>query len=894
MKVSRRSLLKDLAAVPALPLAAQQAAGSNDFVRIQSGDLIATFDRRDGSLYSLQNESDSLHTNFLGNAENTRGVRLHDTLWTGHVLSTVWASGRWNRQTTVDSADSRTVEAGDGTFSVRYGAPSNQEKGIKSYGLNLSYAAAPGGALLMTVEVKNTSGGVLEIGEFALPLRANDDYVEAYKGMSLGQAVRSGKLSAVQQEIYEQKVLAHHFAGGHSSYALLQRPRGTPPFLFFQSLDAPIECIYKVEGFRIWHDDWIGTDLLGLYTRAVKDQRHWSDNPWVNGHTSLLLQPGESKRWQFRFQFLKDSRDLHDRLFDAGDLAIRVLPAMVVQENTPVQVGIRSKTALDGIEVHSDNTFIDSRKRDGEHTLLTLSFRGRGQKTITLRYGAGKWTNLHFYCVQPYEQLVKARGRFAIEREFYENPKDKFQRNHLFLPFDTRKGLRLEETDNSSGEVGGAGDAGFSAPLFLSEKNVYFPSQAEIDALETYVADCLFNRIQDPQTYEIRSSLYWQDPPLPSMRGRNTRQQGENTGRAYNYIFTGNIYHALYRIGKEYGLLKRKTAAQYLDMAYRTYVKGYEKPPYNFMGLISGSNAVRLLSDLKDEGRQQEYAALLEKMTQCNAAFTRDPYPYGSEIPIDHTGQEQVYFFSRYFGNDEKRRKTVDTIRALKGAMQPVWFRYGNDLFAHPDLRNEICCWHSSAMNALVLMQEFEDTGDLDLLMRAYPGHASMMTEINTEGAGYGWFMCTPGIYAHEPPRTFENGPAIWAFLRGAKAWVVKDAVFGLSGLGCTVESKGGEVVARPNDGVRKRLRFVAEKIDLNASSGEFQEVGLGADGVSLRLRMVDSTGVVRTANVSIRGIPAGTYAVRHSGGEERVTVADVLRVRAPIGGASDISVKKI
>lgn len=48
MKFSRRSLLKDLAVVPAISLATEQRPAA-DLVRIKSGDLIATFDRRDGS-----------------------------------------------------------------------------------------------------------------------------------------------------------------------------------------------------------------------------------------------------------------------------------------------------------------------------------------------------------------------------------------------------------------------------------------------------------------------------------------------------------------------------------------------------------------------------------------------------------------------------------------------------------------------------------------------------------------------------------------------------------------------------------------------------------------------------------------------------------------------------
>jgi hypothetical protein len=906
---SRRGLLKGLAAAPAIPLAgraeqdapgAPAAPGPEDLATLRSGDLVATFDKRDGSIYSLESARDSLHTNFVGNAANTRGVRLRDTYWTGHVISTVWGSDStaaarrtgWTRQTTVDSADTRKTFFDGITFTVQYAGKSNQPAGIQSYDLKIGYSAAAPDSLRLDIEVRNTSGRQLEIGEFALPLRANDDYVEAYHGLSLRQAIDQGKLGEVQQTIYEQKVLGHHFAGGYSSYSLLERPRGTPPYLLVQALDAPVECDYKVEGFHPWRQNWIGTDLLGLHTWAVRQQRGWSENPWVNGHTSLVLEPGQSKAWSFQFKFLNSYRDLSSTLFDSGALAIRVLPSMVVQENTDVLVEIRSKAPVDKVEMHAGGIQIKSNRRDGDRTLMTLSFEGRGQKTIKLIYEGSKWTNLHFQCLESYEQLIKARGRFVVEREFYENPADPFQRNHMFLPFDTRKGVRLEDMDDAS-EVGGAGDSGFGAPLFLSEKNVYFPSQKEIDVLETYVADSLFKNLQNPETYEIRSSLYWREPHYPSMGQGGTKERSLFTTRAYNYIFAGNVYHALYRIGKEYGLLKRKKPEQYLDMAYRTYAKGYETGPYRHMGLITGSNALRLLADLKEEGRQKQYADLLEHMKACNDEFTRDPYPYGSEIEIDHTGQEQVYFFSRYFGNAEKRQKTVDIDRALKGGMQPVWFRYGVDLFAHPDLRSEICCWHSSAMNALVLMQEFEDTGDLDLLLRSYPGHTSVMTNVTAEGAGYGWFMCTPGVYDHEPPRTFENGPAMWAFLRGAKAFVIRDETFGLTGLGCRVESAGEAITVTPTDGVRKRMRFTTEKVDLSASSGEFEKVVFERGGSSLRMQMGDSTGLVKTARVQIRGLQRGTYEVRYSGKTDRVQVTDALSIQAPMTAAGRIDVRK-
>jgi hypothetical protein len=136
--LSRRGLLKNLAAASAIPVAGEAAQDASpgatsprpeDLVRLNSGDLMVAFDRRDGSIYSLESARDELHTNFVGNASNTRGVRLHDPFWTGHVISTVWGPTQgpgarrgspWSRQTTVESSDNRKTSFDGTSFSVRY------------------------------------------------------------------------------------------------------------------------------------------------------------------------------------------------------------------------------------------------------------------------------------------------------------------------------------------------------------------------------------------------------------------------------------------------------------------------------------------------------------------------------------------------------------------------------------------------------------------------------------------------------------------------------------------------------------------------------------------------------------------------------------------------------
>ena len=145
-----------------------------------------------------------------------------------------------------------------------------------------------------------------------------------------------------------------------------------------------------------------------------------------------MLQPGERWSCQLRFSFVDGYDAVRDEIYKAGNLGIRVLPAMVVQEKTNAYVELKSKSDIDGIEFLSDNITVKERKRVGDKTLLTLSFKGRGQKSLKFYYG-GCWTNIHFYCIEDIAQLLKARGRFILEREFYQNPDDPYHRNHCLL-----------------------------------------------------------------------------------------------------------------------------------------------------------------------------------------------------------------------------------------------------------------------------------------------------------------------------------------------------------------------------------------------------------------------------------------------------------------------------
>lgn len=89
--------------------------------------------------------------------------------------------------------------------------------------------------------------------------------------------------------------------------------------------NTSFECIYKVAGS--FAGDWIGTDLLAIHSWATSQQRDWGWNPWVNGHTSLLLQPGEKRSFRLGSVFVDDYPSIRAELVRNGNLGVRAVPS---------------------------------------------------------------------------------------------------------------------------------------------------------------------------------------------------------------------------------------------------------------------------------------------------------------------------------------------------------------------------------------------------------------------------------------------------------------------------------------------------------------------------------------------------------------------------------------
>jgi hypothetical protein len=229
----------------------------------------------------------------------------------------------------------------------------------------------------------------------------------------------------------------------------------------------------------------------------------------------------------------------------------------------------------------------------------------------------------------------------------------------------------------------------------------------------------------------------------------------------------------------------------------------------------------------------------------------------------------------------------------MRGGDQPIWFLYGNDLFAHPDLRGQISCWHSEALNGMALMQSFEDTGDISLLVKGYAGMMSVLHNLLPDGMGFGWFKLDPGVFACEPPRTFEGGSGLWAFLQAAKSYVVNDPTFGSIGYGCRVEIERNEVRVFPKDGVRKRVAMVADKVHVTLRRGEIKSLTFDRRTSALNLEIEDTTEMVTIVPITIEGLEPGEYRVRTQNSELRVRGSEKLEFEVPVEDAKSLHISR-
>lgn len=500
-----------------------------------------------------------------------------------------------------------------------------------------------GNALLWSVSVQNLTNSEMELADLGLPLPFNTQY-----GWD-------------KEVTYNLRVIRHFLVAGHGSFVFCERTNAEPPYL----LMIPIGEAY----FEYFDDSGRGIFCPYLHSKRAVEQAISQGGRWRFPSTAAVLKPRGQKgdRLTYKFKFLwaeKGYQSVRDLLYEEGKFDVQVVPGMVVPENLEALLAIRTKNFPIRLEPEfAEQTTVEKVKsgnggEDQGYRLFRIKFKRLGENLITIRTSDGRSMPLEFFVTEDLETLFKKRARFLVRRQQHKDPSkwyygvfsDWDMKNKVLRSADDRDGLQTWLVDACD-------DAGNARPAFVASKNVYFPNQEEVAALDLYIKHYLWGGMQmtedEPYPFAIYGIPNWKvnrESPDP---GRNGRL---HIWRIYDYPHIVLLYYRMYQVARLYPEIKTElTAEEYLRRAYRTAIAYFTVPlkveGWSAYGTPTMNEIVmnELVDALERESWKKEAAELRAHWEKKVLHFVNDePYLFGSEFAFDSTGFEATGAMARY------------------------------------------------------------------------------------------------------------------------------------------------------------------------------------------------------------------------------------------------------
>lgn len=663
--------------------------------------------------------------------------------------------------------------------------------------------ATPFPQVIWEVEVRNRGRVSIEIGELGFPLALNTFY-EGF-GWSDEQL----------KKLWNSRLYVHKYIGGAASWVYAQRMTSEPPgLLVFPGDDHGWEFCASVPSSLNTPHQWEGIPVVYAYSRATVEREGWSK--WWNDHTSLILEPGDSRLFQIRF--VPTDRDRNDGvahvLVGAQRPSIRLIPGAVVPADVGVAIevqGVRPRRFYlsKDAEMQSDI--------DEQGGFCFVRPREPGQLRVTIEDQFGRHSHVHLMFTEPIDTLIKKRAEYISKHQWIEDEASPL--HHAFTLVNTAENEPVIDPEEFAGASGI--ECSLADALFLAEKNTIYPNRDEILKLDGYVQDFLQDDVQNPGDMSVGSIL---------VEGAGI---GAYAGRPITYPYVFSLYHSLYRIAGTYGETRHKPLV-YLLWAARTATAMFRFGWRNYVrsvGLLGYPRVYDILKDLQSEGLIAEHDALQELVESKAEALIQMEYPYAGESVLDTSGFDEVFHAARLMDDDEHMERTVRCAFATR-SLAPSWWWYGSDKRSWDGAdsspvkalvdRGEACLSHPTIPNAQILF-EYLDRDYLavpDVYMRlAFGGMFGPWALIRRDGAASMCYCPDPSSKQFGYNRfTGSSGLGYFHYLHKVGAYVLPNGAQGTFNFACHFESEGGAYVVRPWDGVGRRviLRQIGAEFELS------------------------------------------------------------------------------
>ncbi len=668
------------------------------------------------------------------------------------------------------------------------------------------------------------------------------------------------------EHIFEECYTQHQYISGDGSFIYYSRPSGNPPFLM----------VLPAKGTSLEY-----FDQTGVYVHSFLSGNK-VEGTWRQEHTKRVVGAAGEKNdkvtYGFRFRWASTYDEMRQILYDEGLFDIRVVPGMSVPSDLTARFSLHTRNDIESVTPEfpemTEIKYLGEKAPDNH--VYEVSFRKLGENMLTVNYGDGQKTYLEFFSTEPVETLIKKRSAFIVDKQQHRDPSKWY--NGLFSEYDMKNGI-LRGPDNTDGfdfrmgYVLSCDDPGLCKAPYVAAKNVYFPVESEIGAVEYYLENFVWDKLQrtdkdDPYPYGIYGVPNWKvaRDPDGTAKIRSRQLDRMHVWRSYDYPHIFMLYYHMYQIARMYpDKVKYLDADGYLERAFQTaraffiypydiwgdYYKAYEIGCYNELVVED------IIAALEENGRQKDADWLRGEYEKKVKFFIYDNrYPYSSEYSFDRTAFESTHAFAKY-GTLNKMKPDTNL---WFDKTRKVWYSHpvvntsdardfmDRQLYAGLTVRGwlETTYFQLGADNSMSYMAKMGGWSILDygkyFAVKPYDwlqlGYASYLSSWSLMNTG------TPeSDYGFWSPGKQNDGAMGWAFMssKHGRAWIGKeydrgawmydgeadlgngaairiaetiltnDPLFGWFSYGGVLRMKNGDYAVVPRDGLRDRFSLITE-----------------------------------------------------------------------------------
>ncbi|MDM8001830.1 MAG: DUF5695 domain-containing protein [Bacteroidota bacterium] len=708
------------------------------------------------------------------------------------------------------------------------------------------YWEKDGDNIAMRFTLTNTSAEPVEIGALGMPMVFNNNF----NGKSLDQAHAESVFFDPYIGMDAGYLQVAHLHG--KGKVLVAVPFGKTPFEAWRPLtDDPLPSGYTYEGLHEWM----------VHSKSYAETA-WKEAEQWNNPTSVVLKPGETVSYGVRFILAGSLRDIENTLAAAERPVAVGIPGYVVPTDVNAKLFLRYGKAVRDMKVEPEGALEINDMGINAKGWKSYDLKGKkwGRARLTVTYEDGLIQTVNYKVIEPESEVVASYGNFLTTEQWFDEENDPFGRAPSVITYDYEKREQVRQ-DRRVWVAGLSDEAGAGSWLGAIMKQLVMPDPEEVKKMEDFVNQTLWGGIQYSEgdlKYGVKKSLFYYEPqsmpegtydkeirwaPDGNFPSWNTKETN-SVGRSYNYPHVAAAHWVMYRLARNYsGLVTQQEWQWYLENAFHTSMAMIKLAPhYAQFGQMEGTVFILILNDLKAEGMAEMAADLEAAMKGRVDVWMKLAYPFGSEMPWDSTGQEEVYMWAKYFGLDDKALVTLNAILAYMPTV-PHWAYNGNArrfwdfLFAGKLSRFERMIHHyGSALNSIPVLHSYrENPSDLYLLRVGYGGVLGAISNITQDGFA-------PAAF-HSFPQTLKNdgitgdyGTGFLGYAINSSTYLVNSDEFGWLSFGGNTSVKGKWVTVDLTTAARSRVYIAPAGVWLTLDAGRFSSVSYNTATGALKM----------------------------------------------------------